>query len=74
MARSRVSLAETAALLWPDGRRIPRREPERRLVHDLAAPAVVSAAYDPGLAEDEPADGMSGELVVRLGTPGRRPV
>ncbi|WP_404827287.1 MULTISPECIES: hypothetical protein [Streptomyces] len=29
VVRSRISLAETAALLWPDGRSIPRRGPER---------------------------------------------
>ncbi|WP_411140601.1 hypothetical protein [Streptomyces sp. x-80] len=50
---------------------------ERR---NLAAPAAVSAAYDPGMAKvvdrmlaDEPADGIFGELVGRPGalrTPG----
>lgn len=72
--RSWVSLAETTALLWLDGRRVPRAELERQLVHDFAALAAVSAAYDDQMAEvvrrvlaDEPADGMFADLVVRLG-------
>ncbi|MFJ9853091.1 TetR/AcrR family transcriptional regulator [Streptomyces sp. NPDC101150] len=73
VVRSWISLAETTALLWLDGRRIPRAELERQLVHDFAALAAVSAAYDERMAAvvrrilaDEPADGMFAELVARL--------
>ncbi|CAM5722855.1 TetR/AcrR family transcriptional regulator [Streptomyces californicus] len=48
MVRSWVSLAESTALIWLDGRRIPRAELEVQLVHDFAALAAVSAAYDQG--------------------------
>lgn len=71
--RSWVSLAESTALIWLDGRRIPRSELELQLVHDFAALAAVSAAYDAEMAGilvrilvDEPADGPFGELVGRL--------
>ncbi|WP_189960988.1 TetR/AcrR family transcriptional regulator [Streptomyces violascens] len=74
VVRSWVSLAESTALIWLDGRRIPRGELELQLVHDFAALAAVSAAYDPEMAAivlpmlaDEPADGPFGELVDRLG-------
>ncbi|MFJ6795631.1 TetR/AcrR family transcriptional regulator [Streptomyces sp. NPDC091268] len=73
VVRSWVSLAETTALLWLDGREIPRAELELQLVHDFAALAAVSAAYDAEMAEillrilaQEPADGPFGELVGRL--------
>ncbi|WP_407553480.1 TetR/AcrR family transcriptional regulator [Streptomyces sp. Pv4-95] len=73
VVRSWISLAETTALLWLDGRHIPREELERQLVHDFAALTAVSAAYDERMAQvvrtmlaDEPADGMFGELVTRL--------
>ncbi|MEU7638740.1 MULTISPECIES: TetR/AcrR family transcriptional regulator [unclassified Streptomyces] len=73
VVRSWVSLAETTALLWLDGRRVPRAELERQLVHDFAALAAVSAAYDERMAQvvrrmlaDEPADGMFADLVGRL--------
>jgi AcrR family transcriptional regulator len=73
VVRSWISLAETTALLWLDGRDIPREELERQLVHDCAALTAVSAAYDERMAQvvramlaDEPADGMFGELVTRL--------
>ncbi|MGW0468170.1 TetR/AcrR family transcriptional regulator [Streptomyces sp. NPDC003027] len=73
VVRSWVSLAESTALLWLDGRRIPRAELELQLVHDFAALAAVSAAYDEGMADvvvrilgDEPADGPFGDLVGRL--------
>ncbi|MFG2889428.1 TetR/AcrR family transcriptional regulator [Streptomyces sp. NPDC048248] len=73
VVRSWISLAETTALLWLDGREIPRAELERQLVHDFAALMAVSAAYDEHMARlvremlaDEPADGMFGELVTRL--------
>lgn len=73
VVRSWVSLAESTALLWLDGRRIPRAELELQLVHDFAALAAVSAAYDAEMAgilvrilADEPADGPFGELVGRL--------
>ncbi|MFD9357520.1 TetR/AcrR family transcriptional regulator [Streptomyces sp. NPDC060031] len=73
VVRSWVSLAETTALLWLDGREIPRAELELQLVHDFAALAAVSAAYDAEMAgilvrilAREPADGPFGELVGRL--------
>ncbi|MEV0266067.1 TetR/AcrR family transcriptional regulator [Streptomyces sp. NPDC050617] len=73
VVRSWISLAETTALLWLDGRQLARRELELQLVHDLAALAAVSAAYDEEMAEvlrrmlaDEPADGPFGDLVGRL--------
>ncbi|WP_328546660.1 TetR/AcrR family transcriptional regulator [Streptomyces platensis] len=74
VVRSWVSLAETTALLWLDGRRVPRAELERQLVHDFAALAAVSAAYDGQMAvvvrrilAEEPEDGMFADLVLRLG-------
>ncbi|MCT4353018.1 TetR/AcrR family transcriptional regulator [Streptomyces sp. Je 1-79] len=73
VVRSWVSLAESTALIWLDGRRVPRAELELQLVHDFAALAAVSAAYDTEMAgilirilADEPADGPFGELVGRL--------
>ncbi|AEN09551.1 MULTISPECIES: TetR/AcrR family transcriptional regulator [unclassified Streptomyces] len=73
VVRSWVSLAETTALLWLDGRRIPRAELELQLVHDFAALASVSAAYDQEMAgivlrvfAQEPADGPFGDLLGRL--------
>ncbi|MEU6986357.1 TetR/AcrR family transcriptional regulator [Streptomyces sp. NPDC046324] len=75
VVRSWVSLAESTALIWLDGRRVPRAELELQLVHDFAALAAVSAAYDTEMADilvrilaDEPADGPFGELVGRLMT------
>jgi AcrR family transcriptional regulator len=74
VVRSWVSLAESTALIWLEGRHVPRGELELQLVHDFAALAAVSAAYDEGMAElllrvvaGETADGPFGELVVRLG-------
>ncbi|MFD3699741.1 TetR/AcrR family transcriptional regulator [Streptomyces sp. NPDC058646] len=74
VVRSWVSLAESTALIWLDGRRIPRAELELQLVHDFAALAAVSAAYDAEMAgilvqilAGEPADGPFGELAGRLG-------
>jgi hypothetical protein len=73
VVRSWVSLAESTALIWLDGRRIPRAELELQLVHDFAALCAVSAAYDEEMAgillrvlRDEPADGPFGDLVGRL--------
>ncbi|MEU5532021.1 TetR/AcrR family transcriptional regulator [Streptomyces sp. NPDC020362] len=73
VVRSWISLAESTALIWLDGRRIPRAELELQLVHDFAALAAVSAAYDEDMAallrtmvKDEPADGPFAELVGRL--------
>ncbi|MFH9083522.1 MULTISPECIES: TetR/AcrR family transcriptional regulator [unclassified Streptomyces] len=73
VVRSWISLAESTALIWLDGRRIPRAELERQLVHDFAALAAVGAAHDEGMAallrtmvRDEPADGPIAELVGRL--------
>ncbi|MFF7973884.1 TetR family transcriptional regulator [Streptomyces sp. NPDC007905] len=71
--RSWISLAESTALIWLDGRRLPRAELELQLVHDFAALAAVSAAHDPDMAvllrsmvKDEPADGPFAELAGRL--------
>ncbi|MEV0777984.1 TetR/AcrR family transcriptional regulator [Streptomyces sp. NPDC050433] len=73
VVRSWVSLAESTALLWLDGRRIPRGELELQLVHDFAALAAVSAAYDEEMARlllpvlaDEPPAGPFGDLLTRL--------
>ncbi|MEU1125076.1 TetR/AcrR family transcriptional regulator [Streptomyces sp. NPDC005899] len=73
VVRSWVSLAESTAQLWLDGKRIPRAELEMQLVHDFAALAAVSAAYDQEVAgvmlrvfAQEPADGPLGELLARL--------
>ncbi|MEU1278881.1 TetR/AcrR family transcriptional regulator [Streptomyces sp. NPDC005805] len=73
VVRSWVSLAESTALIWLDGRAVPRAELELQLVHDFAALAAVSAAYDAemaavlvGMLADEPADGPFGDLMVRL--------
>ncbi|GHB07086.1 TetR/AcrR family transcriptional regulator [Streptomyces sp. AD681] len=73
VVRSWISLAESTALLWLDGRRIPRAELESQLVHDFAALLAVSAAYDEEMGAllrrvlaDEPADGPFGDLVGRL--------
>jgi len=73
LVRSWVSLAESTALIWLDGRRIPRAELELQLVHDFAALAAVSAAYDEEMAAilvrilvDEPTEGPFGDLVGRL--------
>ncbi|OWA04061.1 TetR family transcriptional regulator [Streptomyces sp. CS113] len=73
VVRSWISLAESTALLWLDGRRIPRAELEAQLVHDFAALLAVSAAYDEEMGAllrrvlaDEPADGLFGDLVGRL--------
>ncbi|MFE6618276.1 TetR/AcrR family transcriptional regulator [Streptomyces sp. NPDC008086] len=73
VVRSWISLAESTALIWLDGRRIPRAELEVQLVHDFAALAAVSAAGNEEMGallrrmlKDEPADGPFSELVGRL--------
>ncbi len=73
VVRSWISLAESTALLWLDGRRIPRAELEVQLVHDFVALLAVSAAHDEemgallrGILEDEPADGPFTDLAGRL--------
>lgn len=73
VVRSWISLAESTALIWLDGRRIPRGELEVQLVHDFAALAAVSAAQDEemgmllrGMLKEEPADGPFADLVARL--------
>ncbi|MER6425557.1 TetR/AcrR family transcriptional regulator [Streptomyces sp. NPDC001137] len=73
VVRSWISLAESTALIWLDGRRIPRAELEAQLVHDFAALAAVSAAYDEEMGQllrrmvkDEPPDGPFADLVARL--------
>ncbi|WP_330304056.1 MULTISPECIES: TetR/AcrR family transcriptional regulator [unclassified Streptomyces] len=71
--RSWISLVESTALIWLEGRRIPRGELEAQLVHDFAALAAVSAAYDEemrellrGALQGEPGDGPFSDLAVRL--------
>ncbi|MDX2938765.1 TetR/AcrR family transcriptional regulator [Streptomyces ipomoeae] len=73
VVRSWISLAESTALIWLDGRRIPREELEVQLVHDFAALTAVSAAYDMEMAAllrkrlaDEPKDGPFSDLAGRL--------
>ncbi|WP_155055035.1 TetR/AcrR family transcriptional regulator [Streptomyces blattellae] len=73
VVRSWISLAESTALIWLDGRRIARAELEAQLVHDFAALAAVSAAYDEEMGtllrrmlKDEPTDGPFSDLVARL--------
>ena len=73
VVRSWISLAESTALIWLDGRRIPREELEVQLVHDFAALTAVSAAFDDELRTllrpvlgGEPADGPFGDLTARL--------
>ncbi|GGS74908.1 TetR/AcrR family transcriptional regulator [Streptomyces griseoviridis] len=73
VVRSWISLAESTALLWLDGRRVPRGELQAQLVHDLAALLAVSASYDEETAAvlrrvlaDEPADSPFHDLVTRL--------
>ncbi|MFD7298087.1 TetR/AcrR family transcriptional regulator [Streptomyces sp. NPDC059897] len=75
VVRSWISLAESTALIWLDGRRIPREELQLQLVHDFAALAAVSAAYDEEMAAllrhlltDEPPDGPFASLITRLTT------
>ncbi|WP_338898663.1 TetR/AcrR family transcriptional regulator [Streptomyces sp. TG1A-60] len=76
VVRSWISLAESTALIWLDGRRIPREELEIQLVHAFAALAAVSAAQDEEMAAlvhrmlaDEPREGPFSGLVGRLVTP-----
>ncbi|MFE3031027.1 TetR/AcrR family transcriptional regulator [Streptomyces canus] len=73
LIRSWISLAESTALIWLDGRRIPRAELEVQLVHDFAALAAVSAANDEEMTallrqmlRDEPHDGPFTDLAARL--------
>ncbi|MGW0475608.1 TetR/AcrR family transcriptional regulator [Streptomyces coeruleorubidus] len=73
VVRSWISLAESTALIWLDGRRIPRAELEVQLVHDFAALTAVSAAQDAEMAallrriaQEEPADGPFATLAGRL--------
>ncbi|MEU0069205.1 TetR/AcrR family transcriptional regulator [Streptomyces sp. NPDC006332] len=73
VVRSWISLAESTALIWLEGRRIPRADLEVQLVHDFAALAAVSAAHDEEMSgllrhmlKDEPGDGPFGDLATRL--------
>ncbi|MFF7897624.1 TetR/AcrR family transcriptional regulator [Streptomyces sp. NPDC088817] len=73
VVRSWISLAESTALIWLDGRRIPRAELEVQLVHDFGALVAVSAAQDEEMGalmrrvfKDEPAEGPFLDLVGRL--------
>ncbi len=76
--RSWISLAESTALLWLDGRRVPRAELELQLVHAFSALTSVSAAYDAPTAAllarvlaEEPADGPLRVPVGRPSAPDR---
>jgi hypothetical protein len=71
--RSWISLVESTALIWLDGRRIPRGELEVQLVHDFAALAAVGAAHDEEMSDvlramvkEEPDDSPFTDLVARL--------
>ncbi|MEU9349478.1 TetR/AcrR family transcriptional regulator [Streptomyces griseoloalbus] len=73
VVRSWISLVESTALIWLDGRRIPRAELEAQLVQDFAALAAVAAARDEelatllrGLLKNEPGDGPFTDLATRL--------
>ncbi|MBT3150897.1 TetR/AcrR family transcriptional regulator [Streptomyces sp. CHD11] len=73
VVRSWISLVESTALIWLDGRRVPREELEAQLVQDFAALAAVAAARDEelaallrGLLRNEPGDGPFTDLAVRL--------
>ncbi|WP_328657102.1 TetR/AcrR family transcriptional regulator [Streptomyces sp. NBC_00334] len=73
VVRSWISLAESTALIWLDGRRIPRAELAAQLVQDFGALVAVSAAHDEEMGAlmrrvlaDEPADGPFADLVDRL--------
>ena len=73
VVRSWISLVESTALIWLDGRRIPRAELETQLVQDFAALAAVAAAHDEELAallrdllKGEPGDGPFTDLAARL--------
>ncbi|MET8676414.1 TetR/AcrR family transcriptional regulator [Streptomyces sp. NPDC004647] len=71
--RSWIGVAETTALMWLDGREMPRDQLELQLVHDFMALVAVSAAYDEEAAAlvrwivaQEPVNGTFGDLVSRL--------
>ncbi|GAA3495697.1 TetR/AcrR family transcriptional regulator [Streptomyces prasinosporus] len=73
VVRSWISLVESTALIWLDGRRVPRAELEVQLVHDFTALAAVAAAHDEelaallrGLLAKEPGDGPFTDLAARL--------
>ncbi|AXK37210.1 TetR/AcrR family transcriptional regulator [Streptomyces armeniacus] len=73
VVRSWVGLAETTALTWLDGRRIPRGDLELQLVHGFMALAAVTAADDEETAAairrivaQEPPDGLVARLVTSL--------
>ncbi|MEU6367259.1 TetR/AcrR family transcriptional regulator [Streptomyces sp. NPDC046931] len=73
VVRSWISLVESTALIWLDGRRIPRQELEAQLVNDFVALTAVSAARDDEMGallrrvlRDEPADGPFADLAARL--------
>ncbi len=73
VVRSWISLVESTALIWLDGRRVPREELETQLVQDFAALAAVAAARDEelatllrGLVKQEPGDGPFTDLAARL--------
>ncbi|KMS81816.1 TetR/AcrR family transcriptional regulator [Streptomyces leeuwenhoekii] len=75
VVRTWISLAESTALIWLDGRRVPRAELQTQLVQDFAALLAVSAAHDEEMGTllrrtlaDEPADGPFRELAARLAT------
>ncbi|MFD4572706.1 TetR/AcrR family transcriptional regulator [Streptomyces sp. NPDC058417] len=75
VVRTWISLAESTALFWLDGRRIPREELEVKLVQEFAALTAVSAVHDDELRallrpvlRGETPDGPFGDLLTRLAT------
>ncbi|MGW2123767.1 TetR/AcrR family transcriptional regulator [Streptomyces sp. NPDC001758] len=73
VVRSWISLVESTALIWLDGRRVPREELEVQLVQDFAALVAVAASRDEdlaallrGLIGNETDDGPFSNLAVRL--------
>jgi AcrR family transcriptional regulator len=73
VVRSWISLVESTALIWLEGRRIPRADLEVQLVHDFAALAAVGAAHDGemgdvlrAMVKEEPDDSPFTDLVTRL--------
>ncbi|MEU3096366.1 TetR/AcrR family transcriptional regulator [Streptomyces sp. NPDC006967] len=73
VVRSWISLVESTALIWLDGRRVPREELEVQLVQDFAALVAVAASRDEdlaallrGLIGNETDDGPFSDLAVRL--------
>ncbi|MEZ7004189.1 TetR/AcrR family transcriptional regulator [Streptomyces sp. AD55] len=76
VVRSWISLAESTALIWLDGRRVPRGELEVQLVYDFAALLAVSASFDEEMGAllgrvlaEEPPGGPLDALIARIAGP-----